>query len=179
MEAFKVREFRNVILYLVASGFLVPSFGTFGYYFMMNTVGVSKFAYAMLTVLGYGCLLAGTQLFNKVFKDKEYRYLIIMDAILTIILSPLTYIFILRLNIEWGIPDMFMIIFTDTVSEILSMCFIFLPMSVIMTKICPKHIEATSFALLAGVSNFRGTLRSWIGSYVNDKYVGVTEQDLS
>ena len=52
-------------------------------------------------------------------------------------------------------------------------------MSVIMAKICPKRIEATSFALLAGVSNFRSTLRSWIGSYVNDKWVGVTEADLS
>ena len=175
VEAFTVKEFRNVILYLVASGLLVPSFGTFGYYFMMNTVGISKFAYAMLTVLGYGCLLLGTQLFNKYFKDKEYRYLIIMDAILTIILSPFTFAFITRLNLEWGVPDMVMIIFTDTVSDIVSMCFIFLPMSVVMTKICPKNIEATSFALLAGVSNFRGTLRSWIGSWVNETFVGVTE----
>ena len=52
-------------------------------------------------------------------------------------------------------------------------------MSVIMSKICPKHIEATSFALLAGVSNFRATIRSLTGSIINDRFVGVTEDDLS
>ena len=74
---------------------------------------------------------------------------------------------------------MFFVIFFDVVDEIISACFIFLPMSVIFTKITPKHIEATSFALLAGVSNFRATLRGWIGSAVNDAFVGVTTDDLS
>ena len=54
------------------------------------------------------------------------------------------------------------------------MCLVFLPMNVIMTKICPKHIEATSFALLAGVSNFRSYTRSWIGTLINDEVVGVS-----
>ena len=52
-------------------------------------------------------------------------------------------------------------------------------MSVVYAKICPKRIEATSFALLASVSNFRGNIRSWIGAYINKQYVGVTFNDLS
>ena len=173
-EAFQIREFYSMILYLIVGGLLVPSFSSFGYYFMLDVVGISKFTYSMLTVLGFACLLVGTQLFNKYFKAWEYRSLIMMDAVISIVLAPLTFVFVLRLNIDWGIPDMALIIFTDTVSEIVSQCFVFLPMSVIMAKICPKRIEATSFALLAGVSNFRGTVRSWIGSLVNDKWVGVT-----
>ena len=102
-----------------------------------------------------------------------------IDAVISIVLAPLTFIFVLRLNVDWGIPDMALIIFTDTVSEIVSQCFVFLPMSVIMAKICPKRIEATSFALLAGVSNFRGTVRGWMGSFINEKWVGVTQADLS
>ena len=168
-----------MILYLIVGGLLVPSFSSFGYYFMLDVVGISKFTYSMLTVLGFACLLIGTQLFNKYFKVWEYRSLIMIDAVISIVLAPLTFIFVLRLNVDWGIPDMALIIFTDTVSEIVSQCFVFLPMSVIMAKICPKRIEATSFALLAGVSNFRGTVRSWIGSWVNEKWVGVTESDMS
>lgn len=42
---------------------LVPSFGTFGYYFMMDVVHVSQFAYSMLGLVGYICLLLGTWLF--------------------------------------------------------------------------------------------------------------------
>ena len=102
-----------------------------------------------------------------------------MDALISILLAPLSFIFVLRMNLKWGIPDMYLIIFTDVVSEILSQCFVFLPMSVVYAKICPKRIEATSFALLASVSNFRGTIRSWIGAYINKTWVGVTHEDLS
>lgn len=74
---------------------------------------------------------------------------------------------------------MALIIFTDTVSEIISQCFVFLPMSVVYAKICPKRIEATSFALLASVSSLRGTIRSWLGAFINRQWVGVSFNDLS
>lgn len=59
-EGLKIREFYCIIIYLIVTGFLVPSFSSFGYFFMLDVVGVSKFAYSMLTVLGYGCLLIGS-----------------------------------------------------------------------------------------------------------------------
>lgn len=168
-----------MIIYLVVTGFLVPSFGSFGYFFMLDVVGVSKFSYSMLTVLGYGCLLVGSQLFNKYFKDQEFRKLIACESVVSLMMAPLSFMFILRINLEWGIPDMVMLIFTDTVGSIVGQCLVFLPMSIIFAKICPKHIEATTFALLAGVSNFRGTISSWIGAWINETFVGVTESDLS
>lgn len=128
----------------------------------------------MLTVVSYGCLLLGSQLFNKYFKEQEYRKLIMCESVITAIMAPFTFVFVLRLNVAWGIPDLAMIIFTDTVSTILGQCLVFLPMSIIFGKICPKHIEATTFALLAGVSNFRGNISSWLGNWVNDTFVGVT-----
>ena len=178
-HAFQIKQFYSMILYLFIGGFLVPSFGSFGYYFMLDVVKISKFTYSMLTVLGFFCLFLGTLIYKRFFMEKEYRNLIMMDALISILLAPISFIFILRLNVQWGIPDMLLIIFTDTVSEIISQCFVFLPMSVVYAKICPKRIEATSFALLASVSNFRGTIRSWIGAFINRQWVGVTHNDLS
>ena len=173
-EAFKIRPFYCLILYLILTGLFVPSFSSFGYYFMLDVIKLSKFTYSMLTVLGFFCILVGTQLYNRYLKDKEYSSLVIWDALISIVMAPLTYILILRINVEWGIPDIWLVIFTDSVAEIVSQCCVFLPMSVIMAKICPKRIEATSFALLAGVSNLRHSTRSWIGTWVNKHYVGVT-----
>ena len=48
-----------------------------------------------------------------------------------------------------------------------------------MAKLCPKRIEATSYALMAGICNFRLVLRKLIGTAVNDKFVGVSKDDLS
>ena len=100
------------------------------------------------------------------------------EALVSILIAPCNFMFILRMNTDYGIPDTALMIFTDTVSDILSMCLVFLPMNVIMTKICPKHIEATSFALLAGVSNFRSYTRSYIGTWINDEFVGVSQENL-
>lgn len=167
-----------MILYIMIGGFLVPNFGSFGYYFMLDVVGISKFSYSMLTVLGFACLFIGTLIYKAYFKGSEYRSLIMMDALISILLAPISFIFVLRLNVQWGIPDMFLIIFTDVVSEIVSQCFVFLPMSVVYAKICPRRIEATSFALLSSVSNFRGTIRSWLGTFINEQWVGVSVANL-
>lgn len=51
-------------------------------------------------------------------------------------------------------------------------------MSIVFAKICPKRIEATSFSLLASVSSFRGTMRSWLGSWINRTFVGVSVANL-
>ena len=96
-------------------GFLVPSFGSFGYYFMLDVVGVTKWTYSMLSVLGFICLLIGSQLFNKYFKEREYRYLIMCEAIVSILLAPPNFLLILRMNADYGIPDTALIIFTDIV----------------------------------------------------------------
>lgn len=42
-DALKMREARNVILFLLLNGLFSPSFGNFSYYFQMNVVKFSKF----------------------------------------------------------------------------------------------------------------------------------------
>ena len=41
-----------VVLYFVLGGILSPDFGDFGYYFMLNVAGISKFQYSMLGTIG-------------------------------------------------------------------------------------------------------------------------------
>ena len=133
----------------------------------------------MLSVIGFFCLFIGTVLFKVLFKEFEYRNLIVIEMIITIVFAPFSYLFILRINLDYGIPDLLLIIFTDVVSDIISQCFVMLPMAVMFAKITPKGIEGTTFALLAGVYNLRTTIRDWTGSWINDTFVGVTKEDLS
>ena len=91
----------------------------------------------------------------------------------------MSYIVIFRLNLKWCVSDLALIIFSGTVADSFKQCLVVLPFTVLMAKICPKRIEATSFAVLAGIANFRNTLQGWIGSAINEKFVGVTKDDLS
>jgi len=122
-EAFSIPEFRNVLIYLLLTGFLCPSFGSFGYYFMLDVVKISKFTIAMLGVIGFACVIAGSLLFNYCFKNSEIRTLSCYAFGIMILFFPLNWIFVTRQNVAYGLPDMFVIIFSDVVSDTLMLCF--------------------------------------------------------
>lgn len=88
-QACQLKEYHRVILFLIIGAVTVPSFGSFGYYFMLDEVQLSKFMYSMLTVVAFFCLMIGSLLYNKYFKGTEYRKLIIVDALITIVFAPL------------------------------------------------------------------------------------------
>ena len=102
-----------------------------------------------------------------------------MVPIISLLIAPLNLMFVLRINVQYGLPDWFVIIFTEIISDVFIQCLVVLPIIVLFAKITPANIEATSFAMLAGIYNFRGTLSGYVGTWVNDQFVGVTRDDLS
>ena len=94
-----MKEFYSIIVFLLLQAVLMPGFDSYGYFFMLDVVKISKFTYSMLTVLGFFCLLIGTAIYKRYMRDKEYKYLIMMDALISIFLAPLSFIFVLRLNV--------------------------------------------------------------------------------
>jgi len=105
---------------MVVGAVTVPSFGAFGYYFLLDEVKLSKFTLAMLSVLGSVCLLFGSLMYNKCFRETEYRKMFIIDTLIGLVFAPLTFIFVCRWNLAWGVSDMFFVIFTDIVNDIVS-----------------------------------------------------------
>ena len=137
---------------------MVPNFGSFGYYFQTDVLKVSKQNIALLNILGYTCLLFGSQFYNSYLKHYELRTLMKIGSVITILLSPAYLLLVFRKNLEYGIPDVALIVFDESVGEIISQAFISMPVMVLYAKITPPHIEATCFALLASSSNLRSTI---------------------
>ena len=79
------------------------------------------------------------------------------NILLTIAFAPMNLLFALRLNQDYGLSDMFVIIFSDVVTDTLGMCLVMLPFMVLFAKITPKKVEATAFAFLTGTSNLTST----------------------
>ena len=173
-EAIKIPEFYRVVGFLLLTGLLIPSFGSFGYYFMLDVVELSKFTIAMLGVLGFVCMLIGSAMFKTCFANKEIRTLTCVSLGVGVLFAPLNLLFVLRKNEEYGLPDMFVIIFTDIVSDILSQCLVMMPILILFAKITPKRIEASTFAFLTGTFNMMGITRGLMGTLVNDLFIGVT-----
>jgi len=178
-EVFKLKEFRNINIYIILAGVVRPSFDSFEYFFYMDILNISMWTYSMLGVMSFGAMLIGTQIYSIWFCGFEYRTMIIIDALISMLIQPMKYILVFRLNIKWGLPDLALIMFSSTVMEAFNQCLVYLPFTVLMAKICPRRIEATSFAVLVGLLNLRELISAWMGSAINDNFVGVTKDDMS
>lgn len=157
---------------------LVPNFGGFDYYFMLDVVGITQFQYSMISVLHYFCMFIGSYLFKRWLKDFEVRTLTIVEVFMGLLCAPFTMLFVTRQNLIFGISDGFIIIFTDIIGDIFSMCLVVLPICVLFAKITPRNIEATCFAMLAGLYNFKNSIRGYIGTTINTQFIGVSRDNM-
>ena len=66
----------------------------------------------------------------------------------------LDYLFACRYNVQWGIPNLVFLFFTDIVFSTLSYTLFLLPIMALFGKITPPKIEGTIFAFLTGTMNF-------------------------
>lgn len=180
LSAVLMPEMYLVVLYFVIGGFLCPDFGDFGYYFYLNTVGISKFQYSMLGTIGQFTSIFGTMWYEKSLKNVEVRTVLYWSTLLSCFAAFCSFFFAKRWNISMGINDMAFIIVTDTIFGVISLAMNTLPTLALFAKITPVGIEGTIFAFLTGTFNLSNNVFSpLIGAWVNDKFVHVTADDLS
>ena len=177
-KALQVKEIHNVIYWMALYALLVPNFGGFDYYFMLDVVGITQFQYSMISVLHYLCMFIGSYLFRRWLKDFEVRTLTVVEVLMGLLCAPFTMLFVTRQNLLFGISDGFIIIFTDIIGDIFSMCLVVLPICVLFAKITPRKIEATCFAMLAGLYNFKNSIRGYIGTTINTQFIGVSRENM-
>jgi len=70
-----------------------------------------------------------------------------------------------RANLKIGIPDWAMYMFGDAIIFTIVEMLAFMPGVVLTSKLCPKEMEATVYALLAGFQNFGQAVSQSIGIY--------------
>ena len=78
-------------------------------------------------------------MYQTLFSKKEFRTLCLYNILVNLAFAPMNLLFVFRKNEEYGLSDMFVIIFTDVVSETLSSCLVLLPLMILFAKITPKN----------------------------------------
>lgn len=82
------------------------------------------------------------------------------------------------MNIKWGIPDLHFVIATNVVTNTLTTALFLLPTLSIYTRLTPKKIEATVYALLTSTFNLSSEIISaMLGSLIT-KWYGITDKNL-
>jgi len=143
------------------------------YYFFTDTAeqfpeGPHFSVFFYTSVLGTSASLMsllGIATFQRYFKDYGYRNLLLATNVGFGILSLFDVMLYSRLNLTLGIPDHVFVLGTSCMENMVYM-WQWMPQVIILSYFCPKGMEATMYALLAGCHNIGNTIGSSWGAYL-------------
>ena len=130
-----------------------PRFDDFMYYFKTSVVGFSRMTFGLLTLLGALALVAGITIYQRFFNEIEPRTLMACAFVLVMLASFFDMCFVLRWNLEIGIPDIVWVMMTSTALGTLIFAFMVMPPGIIFVKMTPPHIEATTYAVTSSITS--------------------------
>ena len=179
-KAVCMREIYQLVIFFILLATINPAFSEFSYFFLLDVIGISKFMFSMLVLIGQLCHIVGALIYKAFCRNVDTRTMVLCSFITTIISNFLNFCFAKRWNLGWGIPDIVFLLFTDNVFAIIGTLLYTLPIMALFAKITPKKIEGTTYAFLTGTMNLGSTVISpGIGTFINSQWVGVKKKDLS
>ena len=104
-------------------GITNPSFQDFFFYFILNDLGVSKFLFAIIFLVGYIFAVFGVILYETCLKEEEVRLILLLNVIANIITTFLSLALAMRWNQEIDVNDYVLIFVTDASVGTLAMAF--------------------------------------------------------
>jgi folate/biopterin transporter len=116
--------------------------------------------------------MLGVFLFEKKLSTQNFQRVFWITTGIKIVAAMFDIVIVKRWNEVVGIPDKVMYMCGDAIIGQVAMMLDFMPVAVLMSRMCPKGMEATMYALLAGFSNFGQSTSRSIG-YMAVDWMGI------
>jgi len=129
-----------------------------------------EFFTTVLGTVGSICSMFGIYSYQKCVSTWSYRSLLWMTNIIVALLSVTDFMIFTRMNVRLGLPDHAFVLGSSVFGTIIGQ-WMWMPGIVIMSQLCPKGMEATMYALLAGCHNLGNTISSNTGALLLE-YLG-------
>lgn len=121
-----------------------------------------------LGLITSSCSLLGFALYNRYMKDWTYRKLLLIGNLSHAVLALVDMLMFTRFNRQLGIPDHFFVLGASISARVIGQWKL-LPGTLMLSQMCPKGMEATTYALLSGCHNLGNTLAEYLGAYVLER----------
>ncbi|XP_042417801.1 probable folate-biopterin transporter 6 [Zingiber officinale] len=129
----------------------------------------------MIYAIGATASMVGVLIYHKLLKHLPFRRLIFFAQLLYGVSGMLDLAFVLRWNLKLRLPDAAFVVLEECVSRVISRLR-WMPMMVLSTRLCPRGIEGTFFALLMCIDSL-GTLTSKTAGGLLLHFFSVTRTD--
>eukprot|EP00928_Gymnodinium_smaydae_P009542 TRINITY_DN13577_c1_g7_i1.p1 TRINITY_DN13577_c1_g7~~TRINITY_DN13577_c1_g7_i1.p1 ORF type:complete len:545 (-),score=115.44 TRINITY_DN13577_c1_g7_i1:257-1891(-) len=129
----------------------------------------SEFFYnTVMGVVGSLISLLGIYLYQRYMSSWKYRDLLLATNFALAFFSALDIMMFARLNVKFGIPDHVLVLGLSVFESLIAQ-WQWMPQVVILSYLCPKGMEATMYALLAGCHNMGNTIAANCGALLLDR----------
>ncbi|KPI82897.1 putative folate/biopterin transporter [Leptomonas seymouri] len=108
--------------------------------------------------------ITGVTLFTYIFSKMNYQVTMCVSVSLMIVASIFDLVIVERWNVYIGIPDHAMYLCGDAVIYQVCYMFSYMPVALLMARLCPRGSESMIYALMAGFANLGQTMSNTIGS---------------
>lgn len=133
----------------------------------------SAFFYTTVMGLVAGiCALTGLWTYNRYMKHWSYQRIYVVTNICVTLINLVGMIVYTRTNIRLGIPDKAFVL-CGSVFQSLVLTWMWIPGVVMLAHLCPKGLEASMYALLAGCHNIGSSVAQYSGAFML-KELGIT-----
>ena len=133
----------------------------------------SAFFYTTVIGLIVGVFgLAGLWSYNRFMKEWTYRSIYFFANLAVTVLNLVGLVLYTRTNLDWGIPDKVFVL-CGSVMQSLVLTWMWIPGIVMLAHLCPKGLEASMYALLAGCHNIGSSVAQYSGAYMLSE-LGIT-----
>nr|AAD52047.1 putative pteridine transporter FT2 [Leishmania donovani] len=162
----------NVFCYLQMAVYIRATSPLYAFYLNSNECqgDYPNFTYTFYNtvagVIGNLAGLVGVTLFNFLFAKHNYQVTFIVTTIMQVLAALFDIIMVKRWNKRIGIPDHAMYIWGDAVVAQIVYMLGFMPLVVMLSRLCPRGSESVVYALMAGFANLGQTTSSSLAAII-------------
>ncbi|XP_062179336.1 probable folate-biopterin transporter 4 isoform X1 [Phragmites australis] len=161
--AFKQPTILRPMTWFFFSNVTIPNISTVMFYYQTEVLHLEASFLGTARVIGWFSLMLGTYIYNRYFKHKKLRNIIVFAHVGLAIISLLDIILVSRLHVQYGIADKYMVLWGSALADAINQ-FKMMPFLILSGQLCPPGIEGTLFALFMSINNLGSTLGSFLGA---------------
>ncbi|XP_015690651.1 probable folate-biopterin transporter 4 isoform X2 [Oryza brachyantha] len=161
--AFKQPTILRPMAWFFFSNVAIPNISTVMFYYQTEVLHLEASFLGTARVIGWFSLMLGTYIYNRYFKHKKLRNILMFAHIGLAIISVLDILLVLRLHVHYGVADKYMVLWGSALADAINQ-FKMMPFLILSGQLCPPGIEGTLFALFMSINNLGSTLGSFLGA---------------
>lgn len=161
--AFKQPNILRPMAWFFFSNVTIPNISTVMFYYQTEDLNLEASFLGTARVIGWFSLMLGTYTYNRYFKQKKLRNILVFAHVGLAVITLLDIVLVSRLHVQYGIADKYMVLWGSALADAINQ-FKMMPFLILSGQLCPPGIEGTLFALFMSINNLGSTLGSFLGA---------------